>query len=101
MQCWRCGGTHLYRDFPYKKDNDNIQTTRERAIVGEVAWNIPHISITLDNHQPDYQPSVIEVDGKILDKPISILIDSGSTLSYISTKLVDLCKMRKYAFEKS
>ena len=43
---------------------------------------------------------MIEVDGKILDKPISILIDSGSTLSYISPKLVDFCKMRKYDFEK-
>ena len=44
---------------------------------------------------------MIEVDGKILDNPISILIDSGSTPSYIYPKLVDLCKMKKYDFEKS
>ena len=69
--------------------------------MGEVARNISQISTALDNHQADYQPSMIEVDGKILDKPISILIYSSSTLSYISPKLVYLCKMRKYDFEKS
>ena len=69
--------------------------------MGEVARNIPQISAALDNHQADFQPSMIEVEGKILEKPVSILIDSGSTLSYISPKLVDLCKMRKYDFEKS
>ena len=75
--------------------------SREAAIVGEVAQNIPQISVALENHQADYQPFMIEVDGKILEKPIFILIDYGSTLTYISPRLVDLCKMRKYDFEKS
>ena len=44
---------------------------------------------------------MIQVDGKIIDKPIYILIDFGSTLSYISPKLAYLCKMIKYDFEKS
>ena len=95
------GGGHFYRDCPHKKDNRNIHTVQEVATVGEVARNIPQISATLENHQADFQLSMIEVDGKILDKPISILIDSGSTLIYVSPKLVDLCKMRKYDFEKS
>ena len=95
MQHWGCGGSHFYRDYPHKKDNQNIHT------VGEVARNIPQISAALDNLQVDFQPSMIEVDGKIIDKPISILIDSGYTLSYISPKFVDLCKMRMYEFEKS
>ena len=100
LQCWGCGGSHFYRDCPHKKDNRNIHTVREAATVGEVARNIPQISAALDNHQADFQPSMIEVEGKILEKPVSILIDSGSTLSYISPKLVDLCQMRKYDFEK-
>ena len=66
------GGGHFYQDCPHKKDNRNIHTVQEAATVGEVAQNIPQISTTLDNHQVDYQPSMIQVDGQILDKPISI-----------------------------
>ena len=95
LRHWGCGESHFYRDCPHKKDNQSIHAVREATTVGEVARNIPQISPVLENHQADYQPSMIEVDGKILDKPISILIDSRSTLSYISPNLVDLCKMKK------
>ena len=54
LQCWGCGGSHFYWDCPHKKDNQNIHTVRGAATVGEVAWNIPQISATLDNHQADY-----------------------------------------------
>ena len=49
----------------------------------------PKIYVALDNHQEDLQSIVVEVGGKIVKKYISILIDPGSTHSYVSPKVVE------------
>ena len=36
---------------------------------------------------------MLEVEGKILNTPVSILIDSGASLSYIAPRVVDKCKI--------
>ena len=38
---------------------------------------------------------MLEVEGKILNTPVSILIDSGASLSYIAPKIVETCKLVK------
>ena len=38
---------------------------------------------------------MLEVEGKILNIFVSILIDSGSSLSYIAPKVVEKCKLSK------
>ena len=38
---------------------------------------------------------MLEVEGKILNTPVSILIDSGASLSYIVAKIVEKCKLVK------
>ena len=38
---------------------------------------------------------MLEVEGKILNTPISILIDSEASLSYIVPKIVEKCKLVK------
>ena len=44
---------------------------------------------------------MVEVEGKILQTPVSILIDPGSSLSYISPAIVEKCKLIKQKYKKS
>jgi hypothetical protein len=50
---------------------------------------MPRIYAALDNKQDKFQSHMIEVEGKINDQPISILIDSGAIHSYIDPKMVE------------
>ena len=52
--------------------------------VGDLARTMPTINAALENQQADYQNSMVEVEGKINQIPISILIDPGASLSYYS-----------------
>ena len=44
---------------------------------------------------------MVEVEGKLNQIPISILIDPGASLSYISLDLVENCKLSIEKFAKS
>ena len=69
--------------------------------MGDVARNIPRINAALEDRQADYQPTMIELDGKILTQYVSILVDLGTSLSYISSKMVELCKLKEHEFKSS
>ena len=69
--------------------------------MGQVARAIPRIYATLEDHQEDHQSSVVEVAGKIVEKYISILIDLGSTHSYIAPRVVEICDFKKVNHSKS
>jgi hypothetical protein len=43
----------------------------------------------MENRQEDHQDSVGELEGIISKKPIFILIDLGSNISYVSPQVVD------------
>ena len=43
---------------------------------------------------------MVEIEGKILNTSISILIDPSSCWSYVSPKTVDVCKLDKVKHEK-
>jgi hypothetical protein len=51
--------------------------------------SMPRIYAALDNKQVEFQSHMIEVEGKINDQSISILIDSRASHSYIDPKLVE------------
>ena len=70
-------------------------------IVGDLARTMPRINATLENWQANYQNSMVEVEGKINQIPISILIDPGSSLSCISPNLVEQCKFLVEKFARS
>ena len=40
-----------------------------------------------------------EIEGMINNQPISILIDPGANLSYISPRIVELCKLVPKTFD--
>jgi hypothetical protein len=56
---------------------------------------VPRIYAVVENRQADHQASVVELEGIIAKKPISILIDPGSNLSYISPQVVEACSLQR------
>jgi hypothetical protein len=63
--------------------------------------NMPRRFATLDNRQADYQSHMIEVERKIDNNPIDILIDFGYIHIYIDSNLVELFKLNKSKHAKS
>ena len=69
--------------------------------MGDLARTMPRINAALENRQAYYQTSMVEVEGKINQIPIAILIDPRSSLSYISPNLVEKCKLHVENFVSS
>ena len=69
--------------------------------LGDLERTIPRINAALENRKADYQTSMVEVEGKLNQTPIYILIDPGDRLSYISPDLVEKCKLSVEKFSKS
>ena len=67
----------------------------------QVAREVPRIYAALEDRQADHQSTMVEVAGKIVEKSISILIDPGSTHSYITPRVVDICAFKKVKHNKS
>jgi hypothetical protein len=90
IQCWSCGGDHMHRDFPQRGDKvRTVHNVQQVATVEDMGRNVPRIYAALDNKQVEFQSHMIEVEGKINDQPIAILIDSGASHSYLDPKMVE------------
>jgi hypothetical protein len=95
LKCWGCGEKHLLRDCPHRQQNSRrIYNVQEATTVNDVARSVPQIYAALDNNQADHQASVVEIEGRISNHLVSVLIDPGSNLSYIAPKVVDKCKLQ-------
>ena len=66
-----------------------------------MARSKPHIYAALDNNQADHQALVVEMEGMIANRLVSILIDLGSNLSYVSPQTVEKCKLQQVKHAKS
>jgi hypothetical protein len=62
---------------------------------------MPQIYVALDNRQVDHQASVVEMEGMISNHLVSILIDPGSNLSYVSPQILEKCKLQQVKHVKS
>ena len=69
--------------------------------MGDIARSMSRIGAVLKNRQAYHQTSMVEIEGMLKDKPISILIDLGASLSYISPRIVESYKLQQNKFEKS
>jgi len=89
LKCWECGEPHYLRDCPVKIRNlaPNLHAVQRETTVGDLVRELPRISAALENRQEDHQNSMGAVEGMIKDKPISILIDPGASLSYVSPSI--------------
>ena len=80
LQCWKCKGPHMRRDFPLKNESAiPAYNIKEIETVGQVARAVPRIYAALEDRQANHQSAVVEVAGKIVEQSVSILIDPGST----------------------
>ena len=100
LKCWGCGEPHLLRDYPHRNVH-MLMRDREATTVNDIARNIPTISAALENWQAEHQATMVEMEGNISDLPVSILIDPGASLSYISPKIVEKCNLKTEKFQQS
>jgi hypothetical protein len=62
---------------------------------------MPMIYATLDNNKVEYQSPMIEVEGKIDNYPIEILIHFGASHSYINDNIVERLHLQRSKHKKS
>ena len=102
IKCWGCEGDHIYKYCPHQGDNmKTFHSVKKEETIEDVGKIMPRIYAALDNRQAYYQSHMIEVEGKIDNHPIVILIDSEASHSYIDPKLVERFKFKKYKHENS
>jgi hypothetical protein len=90
MQCWGCGINHMHKCFPQRGDKvRTAHSVQQFATVEDIGRNVRRIYVALDNKQAEFQSHMIEVEGKINEQPIAILIDSGASHSYLDPKMVE------------
>ena len=78
-----------------------MHTIQEAETVGDVENEISKINSSLENQQTDHQTSMVEVQGMIQNQSVSIPIDLGASLSYVSPSIVEKCNSSLKMFEKS
>jgi hypothetical protein len=74
-----------------------MQNIQEATTVKDMG----RIYATLDDRQVEYQSNMIEVEGKIINQPVAILIDSVEIHCYIDRKIVDRLHLEKSKLGKS
>jgi hypothetical protein len=97
-----CEENHLYRDLPHKGERTRtIHNIKEAKTIQDMGGNMPRIYVALDNKKAYYQSPMIEVEGKIDNHPISILIDFGASHSYIKYNIVEIFHLQRSKHKKS
>eukprot|EP00253_Pinus_taeda_P006325 PITA_06325 len=99
VQCWGCGGSHYIKNCPQRKGTEQLSQIHKASTVGEVGRSIPRINAALEDRQVEYQPTMVEFEGNISNLTVSVLIDPGATLSYVSPKVVERCKLQSSKFK--
>jgi hypothetical protein len=101
MQCWGCERNHLYMDCPHKGERMIIvHNIWEAETIEYMGGNMPRIYVALDYKQTEYQSPMIEVEGKIDNHPIAILIDSRASHSYINANIVEILHLQRSKHKK-
>ena len=92
----------MHRNCPLENENARpAYNIPEVETMGQVVRVVPRIYAALEDRQEDHQSTVVEVVGKIVEQSISILIDPGSTHSYITPRVVEMCDFKKVKHRKS
>ena len=65
------------------------------STINDITKNLPIINATLEDRESGHQFTMLEVEGKISNTFISILIDLGASLIYIAPRVLEKCKLSK------
>jgi len=95
LQCWGCREPHYYKNCLHKARTEQLSNMQEASTVKEVVRSMLKINVALDDHQAEYQHNMIECEGTIAKKSVSILFDLGASLSYVSPKVVEKCTIKQ------
>jgi hypothetical protein len=103
LKCWECGEPHLRRNSPRLNfaAKTMVHNLQEASTVGDVGRISHKINEKMDGRQADHQSTVMEVEGKVNNNLVSVLIDPGATLSYVTHGVVYSDKLKKIKHEKS
>jgi hypothetical protein len=103
LKCWECGEPHLRRNCPrlIASNRTVVHNFQEALTVGDVGRSLHQINVAIDGRQADHPYLVVEIEGKINDTQIYVLIDPGATLSYITLDVVESNKLKKLKHAKS
>ena len=82
------------------KKAKKINTQEDEAVCQE-AGTIPKICVVLEDHQVGYKSTMVEVEGEIAEQTVSVLINPGSTHSYITPRVFGICAFKKLKNTKS
>jgi hypothetical protein len=72
-----------------------VHNIQEDKTVEDMGGSMSRIYAFLDNKEAEYQPHMIEVEGKIDNHPIRVLIDSIAIHSYIKYNIVELSHLQR------
>jgi hypothetical protein len=92
IQCQGCKEDHMYKDCPQRNDRvKTVHNIQEATTIEDMG----RIYAALNDRQAEYQSNMIDVEGKIINQPIAILIDSVAIHCYIDPKIVDRLHLEK------
>jgi len=96
LSYWECVEPHLKRHFPRLNGaNKTLHSVQEASMVGEIGKNFHRINAASEDQQADHQSTIVEIEDTVSNHTISVLIDPGATLSYISPRMVELCQLTR------
>jgi ribosomal protein L37E len=102
IKCRGCEGDHIYKYCSHWGDKmKTMHNIKHEEVVEDVGRSMSRIYAALDNRQANYQSHMIEVEGKIDNQHITILIDSGDSHSYIDPNIVERFKLKKCKHKNS
>lgn len=91
----------MIKDCTHRKDPRSIHNIGEIETIEDMARSMPKINATLDDRQMDHQSTVAEVAGKFNHRTISILIYPRQSHSYVTTRIMEECCLKKNKHPKS
>ena len=96
LRCWECGEPILRWKCPrFNEANRVIHNLLEASTVGEIGKSFHKINASLEDRHAYHQSAIMEIEGTISNQTLSILIDLGDTLSYITAKMMEIFELAK------
>lgn len=87
------------KNCPQRKGVEQVSQVYEASTVGNVGRDLLKINAALEDRQAEYQPTMVEFEGKLFKLVVTVLIDPHATLSYISPRIAEHCKLQHVKFK--